>query len=81
MAEWEKEGKMEIQKLEYLKNQKTFLDEIKSTFHNYLSVTFGEKMRISGHSLQQTTVFVLYLTIIFIYISEAENATLNIVQL
>ena len=37
MAEREKrEGKTEIQKIEYLKNKKNFLDEIKSTFHNYL---------------------------------------------
>ena len=31
-----KEGKAEIQKLEYLKEEKSFLDEIKSIFHNYL---------------------------------------------
>ena len=32
-----KEGKTEIQKLECLKKEKSFLDEIKSIFHNYLS--------------------------------------------
>ena len=26
---------MEIQKFEYLENEKSFLDEIKSIFHNY----------------------------------------------
>ena len=35
MAEREKKGKMEIQKFEYLKNEKGFLDEIKSIFHNF----------------------------------------------
>ena len=32
-----KEGKTEIQKSEYLENKKSFLDEIKSIFHNNLS--------------------------------------------
>ena len=31
-----KEGKTEIQKFEYLDNEKSFLDEIKSIFRNYL---------------------------------------------
>ena len=35
MANWEKEGKIEIQKLEDLKNKKSFLDEIKSIFQEY----------------------------------------------
>ena len=30
---------MEIQKFEYLKNEKSFLDEIKSNFHNHLRAT------------------------------------------
>ena len=29
------EGKMEIQKFEYLQNEKHFLDEIKSIFHSF----------------------------------------------
>ena len=29
-------GKLEIHKFEYLENEKSFLDEIKSIFHNYL---------------------------------------------
>ena len=33
---------MEIQESEYLKNEKSVLDEIKTTFHNYL---FGEKKK------------------------------------
>ena len=32
MADREKEGKMEIQKFEYLENEKSFLDEIKVFF-------------------------------------------------
>ena len=32
MADMEK---MEIEKLEYLENEKSFLDEIKSTFHSF----------------------------------------------
>ena len=31
-----KKGKTEIQKFEYLENKKSFLDETKSFFHNYL---------------------------------------------
>ena len=30
------EGKIEMQNFEYLKNEKSFLHEIKSTFHNHL---------------------------------------------
>ena len=29
------EGKMNIQKFEYLKNEKSFLDEIKNTFQGF----------------------------------------------
>ena len=31
----EKEERMEIQKIEYLKNEKSFLDEIKGIFHSF----------------------------------------------
>ena len=31
------EGKSEMQKCKYLENEKNFLDEVKSIFHNYLS--------------------------------------------
>ena len=30
-----KEGRMKIQKFEYLKNEKSFLDEIKSIFRSF----------------------------------------------
>ena len=30
------EGKLKIQKFEYLENENSFLDEIKDIFHNYL---------------------------------------------
>ena len=33
------EGKSEIQKFEYLENEKNFLDGVKSIFYNYLSTT------------------------------------------
>ena len=35
MADKEKEGKMEIQKFEHLKNEKSFLDEIKNIFRSF----------------------------------------------
>ena len=35
MADGEEEGKTEIQKPEYLKNQNSFLDEIKNVFHSF----------------------------------------------
>ena len=36
MADREKkEGKMNIQKSEYLENKKSFLDEIKNIFHSF----------------------------------------------
>ena len=36
MADWEKkEGKTNMQKFEYLKNEKSFLDEIKNIFHSF----------------------------------------------
>ena len=34
-----KEGKVQIQKCGYLQNKKSFLDEIKSIFHDYLRAT------------------------------------------
>ena len=44
MADREKEGKTKIQKLEYLENDKSFLDEIKSIFHRFCrGLPFGEK--------------------------------------
>ena len=35
MADRKKEGKTTILKLEYLKNEKSILDEIKNIFHNF----------------------------------------------
>ena len=35
MADGEIEGKTEIQKFEYLENEKSFLDEIKNIFHSF----------------------------------------------
>ena len=36
MADRKIEEKLEIQKFKYLENRKSFLDEIKTIFHNYL---------------------------------------------
>ena len=35
MADGEKEGETEIQKSEYLENEKSYLDEIKNIFHSF----------------------------------------------
>ena len=35
MADGEKDGKTEIQKIEYLNNEKSFLHQIKSIFHSF----------------------------------------------
>ena len=35
MADREKKEKMELQKIEYLDNEKSFLDEIKNIFHSF----------------------------------------------
>ena len=43
MADRKKEGKMEIQKLEYLENEKSFVDEIKNIFIVFEGLPFGEK--------------------------------------
>ena len=40
-----KEGK-KLQKLEYLKNEKSFLDEIKTFFIVFKGLSFGEKIKI-----------------------------------
>ena len=46
-----KEGKTEKQKSEYLNNKKSFLDEIKSIFHNCLSAIICLKIINSEHKL------------------------------
>ena len=44
MADREKkEGKTKIQKVNYLKNEKSFLDEIKKKFMVFEGLLFGEK--------------------------------------
>ena len=35
MADREKKRKMEVQKIKYLENEKSFLDEIKNIFHSF----------------------------------------------
>ena len=47
--------KLEIQRFEYLENEKSSSDEIKTIFHNYLRALFGEKMKTSlKHKLKQS---------------------------
>ena len=36
MSDRERKGEMEIQKFEYLENERSFLDKIKNISHNYL---------------------------------------------
>ena len=45
---------MEIQKFEYLENEKILLDEIESVFNNFQGLSFGEKK-----NKQQTQAFTL----------------------
>ena len=53
MAEGEEEeGKSEIQKFEYLENEKNFLDEVEIIFHNYLSAIIYWINKIEGTSLK-----------------------------
>ena len=40
-----------IQKSKYLENKKSFSDETKSIFRSFWRVSFGEKMKSSGHKL------------------------------
>ena len=46
MADREKKEKMEIQKFEYLKNEKSFLDEIKTFFIVFEGLSFDEKWKL-----------------------------------
>ena len=53
MAHREKEGKREIRKSEYLeKNEKSFLGEIKSIFHNFLRAIIELKRKIADTSFK-----------------------------
>ena len=47
MADREKEGKVKTQKTEYLKNEKSFLDEIKNIFHSFWMDIIWWKIKIS----------------------------------
>ena len=40
-----------MQTFEYLENEKSFLDEIKIIFHITSGLSFGEKVKNSGHKL------------------------------
>ena len=41
-----KEGKVKIQKFEYLENEKSFLDEIKNIFHSFWMAMIWWKIKI-----------------------------------
>ena len=43
----EKEGKVEIQKFEYLNNEKSFLDEMKNILHSFWRAVIWWKIKIS----------------------------------
>ena len=45
MADWEKERRTEIQKFEYLKNKKSFFNEIKAFFIVFEGLSLGEKIK------------------------------------
>ena len=47
MADGQKEGKVEIQKFEYLENEKNFLDEIKNIFHSFWRPIIWWRIKIS----------------------------------
>ena len=47
MAErWKKREKTQIQKFEYLENEKSFLDEIKNIFHSFWRATIWWEVKI-----------------------------------
>ena len=55
MVDQEKKRRVEIQKFEYLENEKSFLDGIKGIFHNYLrAIIWWKKMENTGHNLQSS---------------------------
>ena len=45
MADREKLGKTKMQEFEYLKNQKSFLDDIKTFFIVFEGLSFGENLK------------------------------------
>ena len=48
---------MEIQKVEYLEIEKSFLHEIKRIFLNLLMMSLGAKMKNNGHKLRRLNTF------------------------
>ena len=54
----EKEGRTEVKKIEYLENEKSFLDEIKSIFHSFRRAIIWRKnktlMKIADTSFDFT---------------------------
>ena len=53
---------MEIQKVEYLEIEKSFLNEIKRIFLNLLMMSLGAKMKNNGHKLRRLNTFDFFLS-------------------
>ena len=51
MADRGKDGKMKIQKFEYLENEKNFFHEIENIFRSFWRANIWWKIKISGHKL------------------------------
>ena len=66
MADREKKGKMEIQKFEYLKNEKSFLDEIKKIFHSFWRAIIWWKIKIWYRSLTVILTVLLFWIYLFL---------------
>ena len=66
MADREKKGKMEIQKFEHLKNEKSFLDEIKKIFHSFWRAIIWWKIKIWYRSLTVILTVLLFWIYLFL---------------
>ena len=66
---------MEILKFEYLDNEKSFLHDIKSIFHNFLKAIIWKKKKNSGHKLDISFLLsnFLNLSVIFFVVILKEN--------
>ena len=59
----ERKGK-KLQKVKYLENEKSFLDEIKNIFHNFFSMlSFGKIYKSRGHQLKYSQGKTLFYSI------------------
>ena len=49
--EIKQEGKMEVQTLEYLQEERSFFGKMESIFHNFLRALFDRKSKNNKHKL------------------------------